>query len=157
MIFVCFRCGGFVDQQGKLFFNRPNRKIRVLYLLMEFKSALKTKGILLLLGSGILLTACTTDDVATSKQPEVALSSRCTNSRGVRLGLTQRSASIQPRLMRLPPCTAMPAGLSISINEPSSYTMRCSSQSSSPTFGSLLAVSGRATGGILTRSPSLSR
>jgi hypothetical protein len=39
---------------------------------MDFKSALKVKGTLLLLGSGILLTACTTDDVATSKQPEPA-------------------------------------------------------------------------------------
>ena len=39
---------------------------------MDLKSALKVKGILLLLGSGILLTACTTDDVATSKQPEPA-------------------------------------------------------------------------------------
>ncbi len=43
---------------------------------MDFKSALKVKGILLLLGSGILLTACTTDDVATSKQPGPAPASK---------------------------------------------------------------------------------
>ncbi len=39
---------------------------------MDLKSAFKVKGILLLAVSAILLTACTTDDVATSKQSEPA-------------------------------------------------------------------------------------
>lgn len=43
---------------------------------MDLKSALKVKGILLLLVSGILLTACTTDDVATSEQSEPAPASK---------------------------------------------------------------------------------
>lgn len=39
---------------------------------MELKSTFKINGFLLLLASGILLSACTTDDVATSKQQDPA-------------------------------------------------------------------------------------
>ena len=49
---------------------------------------------------------------ATSRQPLVSRSRRCTSS-SVSRGLAARRHSITPKLMPLPPCTAMPGGLSI--------------------------------------------
>ena len=52
--------------------------------------------------------------------PEVSRSSRWTSSRYGASGSAALSASITPKDMPLPPCTASPAGLSITRRRPSS-------------------------------------
>ena len=49
--------------------------------------------------------------LATSSTPEVSRSRRCTSSRKRASGRIERSDSITPWAMPLPPCTAMPDGL----------------------------------------------
>ena len=59
---------------------------------------------------------------ATSRHPLVSRSRRCTSSRNSS-GRQARSASITPKLTPLPPCTAIPAGLSITMSRSSSWMM----------------------------------
>ncbi len=64
---------------------------------------------------------------ATIRHPLVSRSRRCTSSRLSR-GRDARSASITPKLTPLPPCTARPAGLSMTSTCLSSKAMACSNQ-----------------------------
>ncbi|MNW18060.1 hypothetical protein D3C71_2174690 [compost metagenome] len=58
--------------------------------------------------------------LAIISRPEVSRSKRCTSSSSLASGRNWRSASITPKLRPLPPCTAMPAGLFITISALSS-------------------------------------
>ena len=78
-------------------------------------------------------------------------------SSSVSCGRSARSASMTPKLTPLPPCTAMPAGLSSTSSLSSSYTMARLSCSPSAVPGRAGSPGGATrTGGMRMRSPSCS-